>query len=63
MRKRDTMRVSASDMDICVFLFQETIYAGVEGGSETPVGIGPLCEFVTTDGADKATESESFEVV
>ena len=39
---------------------RETIYAGVEHGQ--PVGIGPLCEYVSKEGADKADQSSTFEV-
>ena len=40
----------------------ETIYAGIsdQGGTVTPTGVGPLCEYVTPDGADRAPESETF---
>jgi hypothetical protein len=40
---------------------RETIYAGVQHGS--PTGVGPLCEFVSADGADKAEQSTTFEVI
>ena len=42
----------------------EVIYAGVDtmGGNESPTGYGPLCEYVSTDGADKAAQSKTFEV-
>ena len=41
----------------------ETIYAGIQdsGGTVSPTGVGPLCEYVTSDGADRAQESETFE--
>ena len=52
------------EMPLLKFLFEkkvETIFAGVDnyGGQETPTGVGPLCELVS-DGADKASESETF---
>lgn len=42
----------------------ETIYAGVDnaGASVAPTGVGPLCEYITADGADKAQMSDTFEV-
>ena len=39
---------------------RETIYAGVD--HESPTAIGPICEFKTADGADKAYQSATFEV-
>ena len=39
---------------------RETIFAGVEHGQAT--GVGPLCEYTSIDGADKADQSDTFEV-
>ena len=39
---------------------RETIFAGVEHGQH--VGVGPLCEYVSKEGADKADQSSTFEV-
>ena len=39
---------------------RETFFAGVEHGQ--PVGVGPLCEYVSVDGADKADQCSTFEV-
>ena len=38
---------------------RETIFAGVEHGQ--PTGVGPLCEYVSVDGADKAEQSFTFD--
>ena len=41
----------------------ETIYAGIDNvaGQEVPTGVGPLCAY-TSEGADKAAESDTFDV-
>ena len=46
---------------------REVIYAGVDAvtfgaGEPRPTGIGPLCEYMPKDGADKAAESKTFQV-
>jgi hypothetical protein len=43
----------------------ETTFAGIDffsGGMSKPTAIGPLCELVSSEGADKAAESDTFEV-
>ena len=35
--------------------------AGMGGGDYVPTGVGPLCELVSRDGADKADESTTFQ--
>ena len=39
---------------------RETIFEGVQHGQAT--GVGTLCEYTSIDGADKADQSETFEV-
>ena len=40
---------------------RETIFEGVQHGQAT--GVGTLCEYTSIDGADKADQSETFEVI
>ena len=40
---------------------RETIWAGVEHG-QIPTGVGPVCEYQSIEGADKADQSSTFEV-
>ena len=40
---------------------RETIWAGVEHG-QIPTGVGPVCEYQSIEGADKADQSSTFGV-